>query len=195
MHVSCSPTRGGKKPPPCKKTKQKPTCLLLNKRVWRKAPFLHQEPRLLIRALPLIPGLSLKSGRPGPLGCSPPLSVRSAAFTASEYPNLFHIPGGSPKGKVIILTQTVSPHFLSHSHPLGIENKWRMEFCSPWCCVAPWPLFNQGHCCGTKPCTKWSAQKKAGRYGTAFPILKGICDQNHTITVKEIGGARRHKHP
>lgn len=182
MHVSHSPTRGGK------------TGSLLNKEEWRKAPFLHQEPRLLIKGLPLIPGLSLKSGRPGPLGCSPPLWAWSAAFTASEYPNLFHIPGGSLKGKVIILTQTVTLHFLSHSYPLGTERKQGMELCPPWCCVAPWPLLNQGHCGVSKPWAKWAAQKKAGSYGTDPPILKELSDQNHTITAKEIGGARR-KHP
>lgn len=148
------------------------TFSLSNKGKSREAPFLHQEPRLPIQGLPLIPGLTLKAGRPGPLGCSRPRWAWSAAFTASEKPNLFHIPGGSRKGKVIILTQTVTPCFLSHSHPFGIESSRGTESSPPWCCVAPWPLLNQGHRCGSKPGTKWPAQKKAGSYGIAFSQLK-----------------------
>lgn len=80
---------------------------VLNKGELRKAPFLHREPGLLIQSL------TPKSGRPEPLGCLPPLQALSAAFTASEYPNLFHIPGGSLRGKVIIHT-VATPRFLSH---------------------------------------------------------------------------------
>jgi hypothetical protein len=44
----------------------------LNKGELKKAPFFHQEPKIPIEGLQLIPNLTLKSGRPGPLGCSPP---------------------------------------------------------------------------------------------------------------------------
>lgn len=159
MRVSYLPLEGEKKS-------------LVNKGELRKAPFLRQQPRLPIWGVPSIPGLTLKSGRPWPLGWSRPLWEGSAAFTASEYPNLFHIPGGSPKGKVIILTQTVTPCFLSHSHPLAIESKGGMESSPPWCCVALWSLLNRGHCCGSKPGTRWPAQKKAGCCGIAFSQFK-----------------------
>lgn len=175
IHVSYLPLEGKKK-----------QVSVLNKKEWRKAPFLHQEPGLPRQGLPLIPGLTLKPGRPGPLGCSPLHSAWPVVFTASGCPNLFHIPGGSLVGKAIILTRSLHTRFLSHY--IRLELRARRDW-PPWCCGVPWPLLNQGRCHGRKPWTKPPAQKKAGSYATAS--LKGASDQSHNVTVKDTERGRR----
>lgn len=160
-----------------------------------KAPFFHQEPKVPIQGLQLIPNLALKSGRPVPLGCSPP---SRHDLQQSQLPSLLIcsiFQQAIRKEGVIILILSLRTCFPTHIR-LALGATGQLSSTLPDANVAPWPWLHRGTAMEISHAPN-SLPKRTGRaIEWSSPRLNGVSNQSHATAVRETDiRSRRSKSP